>query len=144
MKISQYVSVKLVMIAIACSFAASTSIQAREARAVSASGSSGNNARLVVTRAPNFGTLEFVNLFVDGVQVADLGYNQTYDAILRPGQHVISMTTNPDIDVNTPSPIYVSARPGQTMHLPPFGKMLRMFRWNNEHGCCRRSRSSVT
>jgi hypothetical protein len=24
------------------------------------------------------------------------------------------MTTNPDIDVNTPSPIYVSARPGQT------------------------------
>ena len=113
MKISQYVSVKLVMIAIACSFAASTSIQAREARADSASGSSGNNARLVVTRAPNFGTLEFVNLFVDGIQVADLGYNQSYDAILRPGQHVISMTTNPDIDVNTPSPIYVSARPGQ-------------------------------
>ena len=114
MKISQYVSVKLVMIAIACSFAASTSIQAREARADSASGSSGNNARLIVTRAPNFGTLEFVNLFVDGVQVADLGYNQSYDAVLRPGQHVISMTTNPDIDVNTPSPIYVSARPGQT------------------------------
>ena len=114
MKISQYVSVKLVMIAIACSFAASTSIQAREARAVSASGSSGNNARLVVTRAPNFGTLEFVNLFVDGVQVADLGYNQSYDAILRPGQHVISMTTNPDIDVNTPSPIYLSATPGET------------------------------
>ncbi len=102
------------MIAIAGSFAASTSIQAREARADSASGSSGNNARLIVTRAPNFGTLEFVNLFVDGVRVADLGYNQSYDAILRPGQHVISMTTNPDIDVNTPSPIYVSARRGQT------------------------------
>jgi hypothetical protein len=114
MKISQYVSVKLVMIAIACSFAASTSIQAREARADSASVSSGENARLVVTRAPNFGTFEFVNLFVDGVQVADLGFNQTYDAILRPGQHVVSMTTNPDIDVNTPSPIYVSAKPGQT------------------------------
>ena len=114
MKILNNVLGKLIMVAIACSFAASTSIQAREARAVSASGSSGNNARLVVTRAPNFGTLEFVNLFVDGVQVADLGYNQTYDAILRPGQHVISMTTNPDIDINTPSPIYVSARPGQT------------------------------
>ena len=111
MKISQYVSVKLVMIAIACSFAASTVIQAQEPKVNPASD---DNARLIVGRAANFGTLEFVNLFVDGVQVADLGYNQSYDAILRPGQHVISMTTNPDIDVNTPSPIYVSAKPGQT------------------------------
>ena len=111
MKISHYVSIKLVMIAIACSFAASTVIQAQEPKENSVSG---DNARLVVTRAPNFGTLEFVNLFVDGVQVADLGFNQKYDAILSPGQHVVSMTTNPDIDANTPSPIYVSARPGQT------------------------------
>ena len=111
MKILNYVSLKLIMIAIACSFAASTVIQAQKPKENSVSG---DNARLVVTRAPNFGTLEFVNLFVDGVQVADLGYNQSYDAVLRPGQHVIAMTTNPDIDVNTPSPIYVSARPGQT------------------------------
>ena len=114
MKISHYVSVKLVMIAIACSFAVNTPIQAQEAKANSASGTSGDNARLVVTRAANFGTFEFVNLFVDGVQVADLGFNQTYDAILPPGQHVISMTTKPDIDINTPSPIYLSARPGET------------------------------
>ena len=113
MKTSQYVSVKLVVIAIAGSFAASTvnsGARAQSGPCVEIQ----DSARLVVTRAPNFGTLEFVNLFVDGVQVADLGYNQSYDAILRPGQHVISMTTNPDIDVNTPSPIYVSARPGQT------------------------------
>ncbi len=102
------------MIAIAGSFAASTPIQAREAKADSAPLSSDDNARLVVTRAPNFGTLEFVNLFVDGVQVADLGFNQKYDAILPPGQHVISMTTKPDIDINTPSPIYLSARPRET------------------------------
>jgi hypothetical protein len=111
MKILNYVSTKLVMIAIACSFAAGTVIQAQEPKVNSASG---DNARLVVTRAANFGTLEFVNLFVDGVQVADLGFNQTYDAILPPGQHVISMNTTPDIHVNIPSPIYVSARPGQT------------------------------
>ena len=71
MKISQYVSVKLAMIAIASSFAASTVIQAQEPTLNFASG---DNARLIVTRAPNFGTLEFVKLFVDGVQVADLGY----------------------------------------------------------------------
>ena len=70
MKISHYVSVKLVIIAIACSFAAIIPIQAQEAKANSASARSGDNARLVVTRAANFGTFEFVNLFVDGVQVA--------------------------------------------------------------------------
>jgi hypothetical protein len=111
MKILHYVSIKLVMIAIGCSFAAGPVIQAQEPKVNSASG---DNARLVVTRAPNFGTFEFVNLFVDGVQVADLGFNQKYDAILRPGQHVVSMTTNPDIYVNTPSPRYLSAKPGET------------------------------
>jgi hypothetical protein len=114
MKISQYVSVKLVMIAIACSFAVSTSIQAREARATSASVSSGNNARLVVTRAANFGTFEFIDLFVDGVQVADLGFNQKYDAVLSPGQHVVSITTEPNDYLEKPSERSVSAKPGQT------------------------------
>ena len=114
MKIIQYVYVKLIMIAIACSFAASTSIQAREVRADSASVSSGNNARLVVTRAANFGTFEFIDLFVDGVQVADLGFNQKYDAVLSPGQHVISITTEPNDYLEKPSVRSVSAKPGQT------------------------------
>jgi hypothetical protein len=115
MKISHYVSVKLVMIAIACSFAASTPIQAREAKANSASARSGDNARLVVTRAANFGTFEFVDLFVDGVQVADLGVNQSYDAVLRPGQHVLSIVTSPQAySHTTPIQLRVNAKPGET------------------------------
>jgi hypothetical protein len=112
MKISHYVSIKLVMIALACSFAASTPIQAREAKANSASA---RNARLVVTRAANFGTFEFVNLFVDGVQVADLGVNQSYDAVLRPGQHVLSIVTSPQTYSHpTPIQLRINARPGET------------------------------
>ena len=115
MKISHYVSIKLVMIALACSFAASTPIQAREAKANSASARSGDNARLVVTRAANFGTFEFVNLFVDGVQVADLGVNQSYDAVLRPGQHVLSIVTSPQTYSHpTPIQLRINARPGET------------------------------
>jgi len=71
------------MVAIACSFAASTPIQAREARSNSASARSEDDARLVVTRAANFGTFQFLNLFVDGVHVADLGLGQSYDAVSR-------------------------------------------------------------
>jgi hypothetical protein len=84
MKILNYVSGKLIMVAIACSFAASTPIQAREARSNSASARSEDDARLVVTRAANFGTFQYLNLFVDGVHVADLGLNRSYDAVLPP------------------------------------------------------------
>ena len=103
------------MVAIACSFAASTPIQARVAKSNSASARSEDAARLVVTRAANFGTFEFVNLFVDGVQVADLGVNQSYDAVLRPGQHVLSMTTSPQTySHTTPTQLRVNAKPGET------------------------------
>jgi len=115
MKISHYISVKLVMIAIACSFAGSTPIQAKEAKANAASAHSGDNARLVVTRAANFGTFEYVNLFIDGAQVANLGVNQSYDAVLRPGRHVLSMSTSPEAySHTTPTQLRLNAKPGQT------------------------------
>ena len=85
------------MVAIACSLAASAPVQARVARSNSASARSKEDARLVVTRAANFGTFQFLILFVDGVQVADLGLGQSYDAVLPPGQHVLSVSTTPQI-----------------------------------------------
>src|ERR1700747_2075790 len=78
------VSGKLIMVAIACSFAASTPIQAQQ-----------DDARLVVSRSANFGTFQYLILYVDGVHVADLGVNQSYEAVLRPGQHVLSVSTTP-------------------------------------------------
>ena len=103
------------MVAIACSFAASAPIRAQEeVRPESASASSSDNARLIVNRSANFGILESVNLFVDGVQVADLGLNQNYDAVLRPGQHVVSITTSPKTYGQRPSLRRVDAKPGQT------------------------------
>src|SRR5437763_13783253 len=95
MKILNRVSSKLIMVAIACSFAAGTPIQARVARSNSASARSEDDARLIVSRAANFGTFQYLILFVDGVQVADLGLGQNYDAVLRHGQHVLSVSTYP-------------------------------------------------
>ena len=83
------------MVAIACSFAASTPIQARVARSNFASARSEDDARLVVTRSANFGTFEYLNLFVDGVHVADLGIDQSYEGVLPPGPHVLSVSTTP-------------------------------------------------
>ena len=94
MKILHYVSGKLIIAVIAWSFAVGAPIQARDIRYNSASTRS-DYAYLIVNRAANFGTRESINLSIDGVQVAVLGLNESYEGVLRPGRHVLSMTTNP-------------------------------------------------
>jgi hypothetical protein len=110
MKILNYVSLKLIMIAIACSFAASTPLQARETRLNSASARSEDGARLIVARGTSFGNFEFLNLFVDGVYVANLGLRRSYEAVLPPGRHVLSVTPEAEYCTHT----IVDAEPGMT------------------------------
>ena len=110
----RYVSGKLTILAIACSFAASTPIQAEEAESKSAPANSSNNARLVVNRAANLGILESVNVSVDGVEVAKLELSQSYDAILPPGEHVLSISINPKTGGQKPAQRRVNAKPGET------------------------------
>jgi hypothetical protein len=123
MKILNHVSGKLMILAIACSFAASTPIQARVARSNSALARSQDDARLVVSRAANFGTFQYLNLFVDGVHVADLGLGQSYDAVLPPGQHVLAVSTTPQVYRRTPpTQRLVTAEPGETYAFTAFWK----------------------
>src|SRR6266403_3915950 len=123
MKILNHVSGKLIMAAIACSFAASTPIQARVARSNSALARSEDDARLIVSRAANFGTFQYLILFVDGVHVADLGLDQSYEAVLPPGQHVLSVSTTPQ-GHTYPSPTRrrINAEPGETYAFTAFWK----------------------
>jgi hypothetical protein len=114
MEILRYVSGKLILLAIACSVVASPLIQAQEAASKSGSAGSSDNARLVVSRAANFGILESVNVFVDGVQVAELELSQSYDAVLPPGEHVLSISINPKADGQRPTQRRVNAKPGET------------------------------
>jgi hypothetical protein len=109
------------ILAIACSFAASTPIQARGVRSNSASARSEDDARLVVSRAANFGTFQYLILFVDGLQVADLGLGQSYDAVLPPGQHVLSVSTTPQAYRRTPpTRLRVNLEPGETYAFTAF------------------------
>ena len=100
------------MVAIACSFAASTPIQAQQ-----------DDARLVVSRSANFGTFQYLILYVDGVHVADLGVNQSYEAVLPRGQHVLSVTTTPQGYRSTPpTQRRVNAERGETYAFTAFWK----------------------
>ena len=121
MKILNHVSGKLLMVAIACSFAASTPIQARVARSNSALARSEDEAHLVVTRSANFGAFQYLILFVDGVHVADLGLSQSYDAVLPPGQHVLSVSTTPQVyRYLLPTQRRVNAKPDKTYAFTAF------------------------
>lgn len=94
-----------IIVATACGFVASALIQARPV----------DNARLIVNRSADFGVNESINLAIDGVQVAVLGINQNYDATLPPGEHIVSITTNPKTyGEQAPYQVPVNAEPGQT------------------------------
>jgi len=112
MKILNYVSGKVIMVAIACSFAASTPIQAQQ-----------DDARLVMSRSASFGTFQYLILYVDGVHVADLGLNQSYEAVLPRGQHVLSVTTTPQ-GYRSPPPTQrrVTVEPHKTYAFTAFWK----------------------
>ena len=112
MKILNYISGKLIMFVVACSFAASTSIQAQQ-----------DDARLVVSRSANFGTFQYLILYVDGFHVADLGVNRSYEAVLPWGQHVLSVTTTPNGYRSVPpTQRRVNAEPGKTYAFTAFWK----------------------
>ena len=89
-------------------------IRTQEAKSDSAPPGSGDNARLVVNRAANFGILESVTVFVDSVQVAELDFSQSYDAMLPPGQHLLTISMNPKAEGQKPTQRRVDAKPGKT------------------------------
>jgi len=77
-----------------------------------------DNARLIVNRPADFGVEESVNLVIDGVPVAVLGFNQNYDAALPPGKHVISITTNPKTSPDqSPNQVSLNAEADKTYTL---------------------------
>ena len=93
------------------------------ARSNSASARSEDGARLIVSRAANFGTFQYLILFVDGVHVADLGIDQSYQGVLPPGPHVLSVSTTPQGYRRTPpTQRRVNAEPDKTYAFTAFWK----------------------
>lgn len=99
MKTFQFSCVKLCVIAAACSLAA---IATSDAGAMARDEAmSSDNSRLIVHRAADFGTEMALKLFIDGIPVTSLAMNEGYEALVRPGQHVLSIRTVPSFDDKT-------------------------------------------
>ena len=115
MKISTNIFSRLALVAIACTLVASTPINAAEVKTNPGGSDSTGAARLIVNRSANFGIDETINLFVDATKVAVLGYDETYNAPLPTGKHVLSISTTPEtFPEGAPKRLAITAESGKT------------------------------
>ena len=74
---------------------------------------SGKTARLIVQRAPNFGSDLFVRLLIDGKQVANIPRNQHYGGFISAGRHTVTALALPNTEARRPTSIRLTAKAGQ-------------------------------
>lgn len=75
----------------------------------------GGNSRLLIWREADFGTFIYLKVYIDGISATILGQGAGYEAVIRPGEHLLTIST-------TPSPYgqarhtdrRVMMRPGET------------------------------
>lgn len=78
-------------------------------------------ARLVVWRIADLGNFVWVDLYVDGVAVANIGYGETYEGLLPPGRHALSVLPTPAPKWPTPWAMILDVRSGQTYAFTAMG-----------------------
>src|SRR5437868_14751640 len=74
---------------------------------------SGPAGRLIVQRAPNFGTDLSIRLLVDGKRVANIPRNQHYGGVLAAGRHTVTALALPNTQSRRPTSIVVTIKSGK-------------------------------
>lgn len=88
---------RIVLLIAVCTFSARSTINAGAGVADYRNGALGHdNAYLSVRRIADFGTQIALHVYIDGVQVTTLPINTGYEALVRPGDHVLSVLTTPN------------------------------------------------
>ena len=74
---------------------------------------SGKIGRVIVQRAPNFGTDLSIRLSIDGKKVADIPRNQHYGGVLAAGRHTLTALALPNTQSRRPTSIGVMIKSGK-------------------------------
>ena len=74
---------------------------------------SGPAGRVIVQRAPNFGTDLSIRLLIDGKKVAEIPRNQHYGGVLAAGRHVVTALALPNTQSRRPTSIVVQIKAGK-------------------------------
>jgi hypothetical protein len=73
-----------------------------------------NGGRLIVQRAPNFGTDLVVHLSIDGREVANIVRGRRYDGFISAGHHVLRVVALPNIELRRPTSMRLTVQRGHT------------------------------
>ncbi|MEY2536653.1 MAG: hypothetical protein QOG67_393 [Verrucomicrobiota bacterium] len=98
------------------------SSDAQSRRVAVAQSDSAQPARLIIRRIPNLGNRVIVDLYIDGVAAAAIGYGHTYEGSLPLGRHVVSVRPTPN--PRWSSPLWqttLDVRNGQTYYFTAMG-----------------------
>ena len=74
---------------------------------------SGPAGRIIVQRAPNFGTDLSIRLLVDGKKVANIPRNQHYGGVLSAGRHIVTALALPNTQSRRPTSIALTIKAGK-------------------------------
>src|ERR1700737_5651994 len=74
---------------------------------------SGKVGRVIVQRAPNFGSDLFIRLSIDGKHVANIPRNQHYGGVVAAGRHTLMAIALPNTESRRPTPMRVTVKAGQ-------------------------------
>ena len=89
--------------------------------AKSASAPVNGGARLIIHRIANLGRNIIVDLSIDGAPVASIAYGHTYEHLLPPGRHVLSVLPTPNPRWKIPWQMTLNVRNGQTYTFTAMG-----------------------
>ena len=106
----------LLIVALACftfSGCETSNTGASGSTASMAAPSTKNAGRLIIQRAANFGDRLSLNVSIDGAQVAALVVGRSYNGTLSSGQHVLSLTVEPNQGL-PPTTKRLTVQAGQT------------------------------
>jgi hypothetical protein len=78
-------------------------------------------ARLMIHRIADLGNNLIVRLWIDDVAVASIAYGHTYEGLLPPGRHALSVLPTPNPRWKIPSQITLNVRNGQTYNFTAMG-----------------------
>jgi len=78
-----------------------------------AQASNPQTGRLIVQRSPAFGSKTYLQLWIDGSKVANIGPGQRYDESIPAGHHVLAVNYTPRRR-HQPTSMHLTVRPGET------------------------------
>jgi hypothetical protein len=74
---------------------------------------SGKVGRIIVQRAPNFGSDLFIRVAIDGKRVANIPRDQHYGGIVAAGTHTLTVIALPNTESRRPTSIRLIVKSGQ-------------------------------